>query len=366
MARATVWSVVARINAELAILLLAVSCADPPADDESFSFTGATAPMDATETTTAGPATETGSTASSAGPSTSGEDDNNSSGDGSGSSADTSGAAPTDPFECEALGDAMVFCSDFEEGDLSVWDDADGNPPETNTLLEHEGPFALAGNHVGRIRVPEGRGGADFVKVLPSTHDRVYARWYIAYEDGFDFTAPNHGGGLHAGSRDYLGQSGNQPNGADWFGSWLEYRPDDPRFVTYTYYRGMYQDCADPAGSCWGDTFPCMTDEGENYCEQPQHRETVVPPLLEAGRWYCVEMMMDAGTPSPDGSVADGQLDFWIDGVAIGPWTDLWLRTDASVQLSLLWLSLFHHEEHSVEGVMYDHVVVSTDRIGCL
>jgi hypothetical protein len=35
------------------------------------------------------------------------------------------------------------------------------------------------------------------------------------------------------------------------------------------------------------------------------------------------------------------------------------------LKIGLLWLSLFHHGDHSVEGVMLDDVVVSTSRIGC-
>ena len=360
----TVSNVVTRIQGALVGLLAAVGCAEPGGDAEAGGTTGVSAPTEGSDAgsdaASSGPQEGSGSTTAPS--SSTGSESGNESGS---SDATTSGPPPTDPFECDALGDAVVFCSDFEEGDLSIWDDYDGNPAETNALVEDEGPFALAGNHVGRLRVPAGRGGADFVKVLPTTHDRLYARWYILYEEGFDFDAPNHGGGLHAGSRDFLGRSDFQPQGDDWFSSWVEYQTSDPRFIAYTYYRGMYMDCADPAGACWGDHFPCMIDEGENYCEQPQHRETVVPPAIEAGQWYCVEMMMDAGTPSTDGSVADGQLDVWVDGVEIGPWTDLWLRTSAELQLSMLWLSLFHHEEHSVEGVMYDHVVVSTERVGC-
>ena len=355
----------AGIDRGMIALLLATSCADPGSGETTFATSvAATTESSAASDEASGPGegATTAATATTASP-TSSESEG-----GMTSSADTgtTGAVPTDPFECDALGDAVVFCSDFEEGDFSIWDDYDGNPPETNTLLEDAGPFALAGNHVGRIRVPPGRGGADFVKVLPSTYDRLFARWYIAYEVGFDFDAPNHGGGLHAGNRDWLGHSDTQPLGDDWFSSWLEYQTSDPRFVAYTYYRGMYQDCVDPGGSCWGDHFPCMEDEGETYCTEPQHRETVTPPPIVAGQWYCVEMMMDGGTPSTDGSVADGQLDFWVDGQEIGPWTDLWLRTSSELQLGLLWLNLFHHQDHSVEGVMYDHVVVSTDRIGCL
>ncbi len=127
----------------------------------------------------------------------------------------------------------------------------------------------------------------------------------------------------------------------------------------------MYQDCADPNGACWGDHFPCVYDDGSNYCEKPQHRETVMPPTLETGRWYCVEILADAGTPTSSEAGADGSFDLWVDGQQIGPWNDLWLRTTADLELSILWLSLFHHGDHSVEGVMYDNVVVSKSRIGC-
>jgi hypothetical protein len=36
------------------------------------------------------------------------------------------------------------------------------------------------------------------------------------------------------------------------------------------------------------------------------------------------------------------------------------------LQLHILWLSLFHHASHSVEGIMLDNVVISTQPIGCL
>jgi hypothetical protein len=216
-----------------------------------------------------------------------------------------------------------------------------------------------------RFWVQPGRNGTDLVKVLDSPSSRLYARWYIQYEPGFDFNAPNHGGGLHAGERNLLGVSDNRPNGDDWFTAWIEYDPGLHTFYSYSYYRGMYMDCANPVGSCWGDHFPCTSDEGETYCERPEHRETVMPPTLETGRWYCVEMLLDGGTPTNTEDGADGTLNFWVDGLEIGPWNDLWLRTTDDLEITILWLSLFHHEEHADVGVMYDNVVVSTERIGC-
>jgi len=278
----------------------------------------------------------------------------------------TGGAGSVAADECASPESQWVFCEDFESGTKDQWDDYDGNPDDTNLIMSEPGPSSSADNLVMRLRVAPGRGGADLVKVLPATYDRLYARWYVKYEAGFDFTAANHGGGLHAGARDWLGHSDTRPDGSDWFTAWIDYRTSDPHiFNIYSYYRGMYQDCVDPSGSCWGDNLPCTVDEGPTFCEKPQHRETVMPPTLAQDKWYCVELMADGGTAAPSEAGADGAFDFWVDGQEIGPWTDLWLRTTPDLKLSILWLSLFHHGEHSVEGVMYDNIVVSTDRVSC-
>lgn len=279
---------------------------------------------------------------------------------------ETDASPLSSPDECKSPESSWVFCSDFQSGNKDEWDDYDGNPDSTNLLMGDPGPFALPNNQVMRLRVPPGRGGADLVKLLPDAYDRLYARWYVKYEAGFDFDARNHGGGLHAGDRSYLGHSDTKPSGGDWYSAWLEYSTSHHRLQLYSYSVGMYQDCVDPNGQCWGDTFPCTADEGEAFCEKPQHRETVDGPTLQADRWYCVELMMDGGTAQTTLSNPDGKLDFWVDGQEIGPWTDLWLRTDPALKLNLLWLNLFHHAEHSEAGLMLDQVVVSRERIGCL
>ena len=261
-----------------------------------------------------------------------------------------------------------VFCSGFEEGSKAIWDDGDGNPDSTNLLMTNGGPCNRAGNHVMRMRAPAGSGGADLLKVFPSSYDKLYARWYQLWEPGYDFTALNHGSGLHAGALTYLARSGNRPSGSDWFSSWIEPTATGAnvgRPALYTYSRGMYQDCSNPAGSCWGDLFPCMSDEGSGYCTNPAHRETVVPPRFVTGRWYCIEIMMDGGTPSTTGAGATGALNYWIDNVSYGPWQNLWFRTTSNLKLTTLWLNIWYHGAHSVEGVMLDDVVVSTTRIGC-
>jgi hypothetical protein len=213
--------------------------------------------------------------------------------------------------------------------------------------------------------VPAGRGGSDLVKLLPP-HDQLYAWWYVYYEPGFDFAAPNHGSALFAGDRNNVGRSGIRPDGTDMVSLGVEHS-DRMIFNTYVYYRGMYQDCVDPNGSCWGDSLPCVWDQGQSYCTVAGDRPSagVTPPALATGRWYCVETLLDTGTPTPTESGASGVLDWWVNGVEMGPFNGRWLRTTPDLKVSVLWLSLFHHADHSVEGVFYDNVVASTSRVGC-
>ena len=166
-------------------------------------------------------------------------------------------AAPPEALCAQAN---TIFCTGFEEENFSLWDDYDGNPAPWNSYILDRGPLNLADNHVTLVRVPPGRGATDLTKVLPATQDKLYMRWYQKWENGYDFAALNHGGGPHAGDRNLMGRSGNRPTGADWYSAWLE--PLNGRLNLYVYYRGMYQDCSDPSGSCWGDHFPCFLDEG--------------------------------------------------------------------------------------------------------
>lgn len=272
-----------------------------------------------------------------------------------------------------------VFCSGFEEGNKSVWSIVNGNA-DYSLLMSDPGPCNKAGNHIMRFRVPTGQSGTTgLVKDLSSTYDKLYLRWYQKWEPGYNFAAPNHGGGLYAGDAAHTGlyASGTKPSGSDFFKSTIEpYGGTSTsslgeiiqgRMHLYAYYPGMYQDYYN--GNYYGDWFPCMADEGQNYCENPLHRDsaTIMPPRMQTGQWYCIEMMIDAGTPSASSASASGIQDFWIDNVEYGPWNNLWLRTTSNLKLRSIWMRLYHHDStHSTEGIMLDNVVVSTTRIGCL
>ena len=270
--------------------------------------------------------------------------------------------------ECENPPPGSIFCEDFEGANpKSHFDDYDGNSDTENQIVSDSGPALDSSNKVIRLRAPAGQsGGADLFKVLPGSYDILYARWYFKYEHGFNFGAPNHGGGLVAGDRNFVGSSGVRPTGSDFAGFYFEYQGNSARPYAYGYYRGMYQDCSDPQGSCWGDSLPCVYDSGQHYCTKPQHRPVAPLPTMVAGQWYCVEEMLDMGTPTAGGQPADGRLALWLDGEKLGEYNDLWFRTTASLKIQNLWLSLYHHDgTHSVEGELIDNVVVSTKPIGC-
>jgi hypothetical protein len=261
-----------------------------------------------------------------------------------------------------------IFCEDFESANPKAhFDDYDGNLDSENQVVTDDGPSEASINKVIRLRVPAGqRGGSDLLKVFRLSYDKLYVRWYFMYEPGFNFSARNHGGGLSAGDRNFIGQSGIGPSGSDWVGFFVQYQENTAKPYAYSYYRGMYQDCTDPNGSCWGDSFPCVYDNGASYYTKQQDCPTVTLPNLVAGQWYCYEQMIDMGAASANGSGTTGRLTQWLDSNLIGDNTNLWLRTTVNLKIQNLWLSLYHHDgTHSVVGELIDDVVVSTQRIGC-
>ncbi|MBK8201163.1 MAG: hypothetical protein IPK68_02145 [Bdellovibrionales bacterium] len=134
----------------------------------------------------------------------------------------------------------------------------------------------------------------------------------------------------------------------------------------------MYQFDGQPPGSRWGDSIPCYSYE--TICERPVHRPPALshlPPELVTGKWYCVDQMIDAGTPVNDPNQADGILSLWVDGVEVGPFEKMWFRRpgeggDSPIRIHILGLSLFHHDDsHTSAGMLFDNVVISTERTGC-
>lgn len=134
----------------------------------------------------------------------------------------------------------------------------------------------------------------------------------------------------------------------------------------------MYQDCSNPAGSCWGDSFPCDYDSGAIYCTKPHHikHSSVSWPTFSTGTWRCVEQMIDMGGSAAsnlDGTDPNGRYQIWIDGVPLGDYEDLWLRTSTGLKLQHLYMAWRNTSgtSHGSVGQRFDNIVVSTQRVGC-
>ena len=282
-----------------------------------------------------------------------------------GGAASTTGPAGGTSSAAPCARATTLFCDDFEGGSFDAWDDYDGNPAPGNTIVREPGPHNVTENHVARLLAATGStSGVDLTKVMPHASDRLYLRYYQKFESGFDFSALNHAGGGPFANRNSVGSSDNRPTGSDFIWSILEF--DSQNFHLYSYYRGMYQDCVDPNGQCWGDHLPCTSDEGSNYCTKAEHRDTVPVVQPQANKWYCMEVMVDLGAAVQSDALAMGRQDFWIDGVSQGPFEHLWFRTTPDLLLGGVWISsYFHHGQGNSSGILYDEVVVSTERIGC-
>lgn len=276
-------------------------------------------------------------------------------------------AGPVPRNECATPPPGTIFCEDFEGANPKAnFDDFDGNLDTENLVVTDFGPAVNVANKAIRLRVPAGqRGTSDLLKVLPNSYDKLYARWYLKYETGFNFGAPHHGSGLAAGDRSFVGQSGNRPSGNDFAGFYVQHLENTAKPYTYSYYTGMYQQCGSP-GNCFGDSLPCVYDAGANFCTKVQHRPVAPLPTFVSGQWYCIEQLVDMGTPTASVVGANGRLALWVDGQSLGDFQDLWIRTSAALKLKSMWLNLFHHDgTHSIVGQLIDNVVVSTQRVGC-
>lgn len=274
---------------------------------------------------------------------------------------------------------SAVFCTDFEEANWrTMWDDYDGNPAGQNDAITDVGPCNAAGNHVQKWTIPSGDvASVDLVKVLttpPAGYDRLYLRWYQKFSTGFTFTDTYHGSGMNAGGREYLGAySGYKPDGTDYFQGFLQAHSGtgivsgnqiNARPEIYTYYPGMYMDCSNPEGSCYGDMFPCMSDavDGSGYCTVAKDSAPPWPPQFVADQWYCIELKIDAGTTGSTGS-----MDMWIDGTEYGSgWTGLNFRSTTNLKLDTLWMQHSYTGSHTgTPYILIDSIVASQNRVGC-
>jgi len=249
----------------------------------------------------------------------------------------------------KCLDSSTVFCSGFEEGTINNINKKWGSPYAGSQVVADAGPFNSSGNHVGHFVT-----SAPAPYILPTIDAKVYFRWYMKWDANYSFSEPNHaGGGFAVGSPNSWGSSGVQPTGADFGFAWLQPWTSDGKLAFYTYSKGMYMDLP------WGDGIPCSP--GSN-CKTEQQEKNPLPTMLN-NKWYCLEIMMDVGTPSSNWASANGSLNLWIDGVEYGPWK-VWWRTVNTMKISRFGFMYYFHDGSTGLNAYVDDVIVSKKYIG--
>ena len=87
------------------------------------------------------------------------------------------------------------------------------------------------------------------------------------------------------------------------------------------------------------------------------------PVVPERGRWYAMEMMVQANTVGK----ADGRQAFWVDGKLVGDFGGIEWRTSADLKVNAFWLMSYITDlwtRNKVNRAGFDDVVVATEYIG--
>lgn len=290
-------------------------------------------------------------------------------------------AAPTRAQECAAPDGDWVFCDDFENGISSTWEDI------SNTTLTTTPANVFAGGSAIQMQSNLGsdNGGGMKLDLLPG-YDRLFFRFYIKVSDNFGY--PHHFPQLGGRRSDLpvwqpFGSAGCRPSGDNFFVSGLELdggfsggttpRIAIPgRWLFYSYHMdmsgwgagssnciAMCQDCAATRGSD-----PCPT----GTCYHGNHFAPATDTIPDRGRWYCMEMRMEANT----GSNADGSQAIWMDDVLLGDWGGIRWRDDPALNINALLLQHYTTQSHQYapgqtqQTVWFDNIVLSRSRIGCI
>lgn len=252
------------------------------------------------------------------------------------------------------------FCEGFEDDSTpkGYFDDYDGNV-DGNDVLVDPGPFGVEGNHVMQISPPLG----DLTKVVPGGR-RLYARWYTKWLRNAGVRAGIYGSDV----QDVVGFDGERPEGGDpnlgqggLFAALVRARVNFDEVELGGQYVGMYQDCPPAPGTCNPDIFPC-TSPDDALC-RPEHRKSAPAPNVQDGRWYCLEVFVDAGQPITTDENASGSMNYWLDGVEQGPFGGLWLRTTTGLTARVFWLTLSTSSDGP--AILVDDFVISESPIGC-
>jgi hypothetical protein len=271
---------------------------------------------------------------------------------------------------CRDGGTNIMICEDWEDGDHVGWTDfnatASWGPPVWggHSCLTGNCTYSQAGYKSNQALVAYLTAGT-FGTIYPthslpglSSNDTIYARWYVRWSPGYEFnTSNNKNMFIFAGNDDFSFFVRPPRNARD--------TVDDPRLArpyihTYCAQTDAQQDATYAA--------ECSYSGGDlRYFPNVPGYENFV--MKGGPEWYCVEVMV---TPNPVGQSWGGKLKFWIDDVLMADYSNVSLRHATSsspidrIMVSSYWGGGGATSVHPDEYVVYDNIIVSKSRIGCM
>ncbi|MEM1031809.1 MAG: hypothetical protein AAGN82_15765 [Myxococcota bacterium] len=343
--------------------------------------------------------------ATSSGPSTSTGSSGGRGGGGSGATTGSGAGAPGNGIASQYPGDegiashpSVIFHSDFES-DMEGWDAYTQNTERLDVIddasLAHGGNKFLRARITRTMLAQQANISAQANKVF-SPVDEIYWRFYARFVG--NTAPPHHWVRTIALSDSYSagGHAGFKPGGGDGFWYDFDIRNDDT-FSFYTYWHEMRSwmcndGSTDPG--CAGYNGPSNNAYyGNNFHWANQNG-------FERDAWFCLELHGKANTPG----AYDGEVSFYLNGDEIaryrsgspngrwlrenffthgpyfeddGPFDGFNFRTDANVGWRQVVLDAYYQRNtldakedngypvQETQTILYDDVVVATERIGC-
>lgn len=159
---------------------------------------------------------------------------------------------------------------------------------------------------------------SDMPGISQEYFDELYLRYYVKFEEGFDFVKGGKLPGLMGGGDSWNRSGGNQPDGTNGWTLRFMWRTGG-RIVVYAYVpkskNGKY------GSETWGQDLDCDV-------------------IAEPGKWHCIEQYVNIGTPNKD----DGKLKVWIDGIERLDLSDIcfWNEENNHGRIGGIYFSTFH------------------------
>ena len=258
-----------------------------------------------------------------------------------------------------AIRDDIVFYGGFEDGyNNTAWRNRWGIPwiqrATDNKIVTNN----FIGEKALRVSYPKGgvgpgETGTQFPLVFDrmtgldeSHYNEIYLRYYLKFEEGFDFRLGGKLPGLMGGGNSWSRSGGDQPDGTNGWTMRFMWRRDG-QIVVYAYLppseNGKW------GGVQWGQNIDC------DFAAQP-------------GKWHCIEQYINVGTPGED----DGKLIVWIDGVQRLDIDDMrfWDVENDYGLIGGVYFSTFHGGNtsdwapHVDSYAQYDGIVMAKNRVG--